>query len=46
MAWESLFLFDAMIFCLTLFKTYQERRRNPVNSGREDIISLLMRDGE
>ncbi|PIL27660.1 hypothetical protein GSI_10812 [Ganoderma sinense ZZ0214-1] len=44
-AWESLFLFDCTIFSLTLFKTLRERRRNPVTSGRRDIVSLVMRDG-
>lgn len=45
MSWESLFLFDLTIFCLTLFKTWQERRRNPITIGRNDIVSLVMRDG-
>ncbi|KAI0702017.1 hypothetical protein C8T65DRAFT_655718 [Cerioporus squamosus] len=44
-AWESLFLFDLTIFCLTLFKTWKTRRRNPVTIARNDIISLVMRDG-
>ncbi|TBU61122.1 hypothetical protein BD310DRAFT_921527 [Dichomitus squalens] len=44
-AWESLFLFDCTIFSLTLFKTLMERRRNPVASGKRDIVSLVMRDG-
>ncbi|KAM5533553.1 hypothetical protein V8D89_012769 [Ganoderma adspersum] len=44
-AWESLFLFDCTIFSLTLFKTLRERRRNPITSGRRDIVSLVMRDG-
>ncbi|KAI1798048.1 hypothetical protein LXA43DRAFT_1106377 [Ganoderma leucocontextum] len=44
-AWESLFLFDCTVFSLTLFKTFRERRRNPVTSGRHDIVSLVMRDG-
>ncbi len=45
MSWESLFLFDLTIFSLTLFKTLQARRRNPVTIGRNDILSLVMRDG-
>ncbi|RPD65688.1 hypothetical protein L227DRAFT_570971 [Lentinus tigrinus ALCF2SS1-6] len=44
-SWESLFLFDLTIFSLTLFKTWQQRRRNPVTVGRGDILSLVMRDG-
>ncbi|TFK87514.1 hypothetical protein K466DRAFT_586327 [Polyporus arcularius HHB13444] len=44
-SWESLFLFDLTIFSLTLFKTLQARRRNPVTIGRNDILSLVMRDG-
>lgn len=46
MAWESLFIYDLMIFSLTLYKTFRERRTNPVTSGRRDIVYLLMRDGE
>lgn len=45
-AWESLFLFDLAIFTLTLHKTYRERRHNRVTTSRNDIVSLVMRDGE
>ena len=45
-SWEALFLFDLLIFALTLFKTYRERKLNPTSSGRRDIVYLLMRDGK
>lgn len=44
MAWESLFLFDLMIFGLTFYKSYQERFRF-AHTGRNDLTVLIMRDG-
>ncbi|KAH9897024.1 hypothetical protein C8Q73DRAFT_438179 [Cubamyces lactineus] len=44
-SWESLFAFDCMVFGLTVYKTFRERYRHRMNSGRHDIISLILRDG-
>lgn len=44
-AWEALFAFDAMIFILTILKTYKERVGNKL-VGRLNLISLMFRDGE
>ncbi|KAI9065618.1 hypothetical protein FKP32DRAFT_1567581 [Trametes sanguinea] len=44
-SWESLFAFDLMIFTLTVCKTFRERYRHRITSGRHDIISLILRDG-
>ncbi|KIP09726.1 hypothetical protein PHLGIDRAFT_126033 [Phlebiopsis gigantea 11061_1 CR5-6] len=43
-AWESLFLFDLMIFGLTFYKSYQERFRF-AHTGRNNLTALIMRDG-
>ncbi|KAI0689558.1 hypothetical protein BC835DRAFT_249847 [Cytidiella melzeri] len=43
-AWEALFVFDAMIFSLTLLKTYKERLKYSLTK-RLDIVSLMVRDG-
>ncbi|KAG7448397.1 uncharacterized protein BT62DRAFT_1003114 [Guyanagaster necrorhizus] len=40
-AWEALFIYDTILFSLTLFKTYKERR----NHITPDILSLILRDG-
>ncbi|KAI0336778.1 hypothetical protein GY45DRAFT_1237531 [Cubamyces sp. BRFM 1775] len=45
-SWESLFAFDCMVFGLTVYKTFRERYRHRISSGRHDIISLILRDGE
>ncbi len=45
MSWEALFIFDLMVFALTLGKTLSERYRIRVTSGRHDIIALILRDG-
>ncbi|KAI8986735.1 hypothetical protein BD414DRAFT_529044 [Trametes punicea] len=44
-SWESLFLFDLLIFTLTVCKTFKERFKHRITSGRHDIISLILRDG-
>ncbi|KAI0371229.1 hypothetical protein BV20DRAFT_1017181 [Pilatotrama ljubarskyi] len=44
-SWEALFAFDCMVFILTVTKTFRERYRHRVTSGRHDIISLILRDG-
>ncbi|KAI0635333.1 hypothetical protein C8Q77DRAFT_1107469 [Trametes polyzona] len=44
-SWEALFAFDLMVFTLTVCKTFRERFRHRVTSGRHDIITLILRDG-
>ncbi|KAI0827111.1 hypothetical protein BC628DRAFT_1370962 [Trametes gibbosa] len=44
-SWEALFAFDLMVFTLTVCKTFRERHRHRITSGRHDIISLILRDG-
>ncbi|KAI0777258.1 hypothetical protein BD413DRAFT_173739 [Trametes elegans] len=44
-SWEALFAFDCMIFTLTICKTFRERYRHRISSGKHDIISLILRDG-
>ncbi|CDO75761.1 hypothetical protein BN946_scf184921.g37 [Trametes cinnabarina] len=44
-SWEALFVFDLMIFTLTVCKTFRERYRHRVTLGHHDIISLILRDG-
>ncbi|KAI0089518.1 hypothetical protein BDY19DRAFT_108365 [Irpex rosettiformis] len=43
-AWEALFTFDAMIFVLTLLKTYKERASHRLVRP-SDLVSLVFRDG-
>lgn len=40
-AWESLFAYDLLLFCLTAAKTWQTRRRH----GNVPILRLVFRDG-
>ncbi|EMD34819.1 hypothetical protein CERSUDRAFT_116996 [Gelatoporia subvermispora B] len=46
-AWESLFVFDLMIFFLTMYKTWDNRVTRPLvrASGKLDLLSLIFRDG-
>lgn len=48
-AWESLFVYDCVIFAFTIYKT-SSRRRNHMNIDisrtRLDLSSLMFRDGE
>ncbi|GBE87488.1 hypothetical protein SCP_1101650 [Sparassis crispa] len=44
-AWEALFIYDILIFSLTVFKTFKERSRNVVTVGKFDVVSLIFRDG-
>ncbi|KAE9404651.1 hypothetical protein BT96DRAFT_412320 [Gymnopus androsaceus JB14] len=41
-SWESLFVYDSMLFALTLIKTYRTRRKGTL---RINLLSLLLRDG-
>ncbi|KAL6306030.1 hypothetical protein BKA93DRAFT_730040 [Sparassis latifolia] len=43
-AWEALFIYDILIFSLTVFKTFKERSRNVVTVGKFDVVSLIFRD--
>ncbi|KAH8097005.1 hypothetical protein BXZ70DRAFT_1009332 [Cristinia sonorae] len=43
-AWECLFVFDLMIFSLTLYKSYNEASRNRLGS-LNDLVYLIARDG-
>ncbi|KZT10446.1 uncharacterized protein LAESUDRAFT_721805 [Laetiporus sulphureus 93-53] len=44
-AWESLFVYDVIIFSLTLCKTWKERFLHPILIERIDILALMLRDG-
>lgn len=43
-AWESLFVFDCMIFSLTMYKTW--KHRSPLRNDRLDLVAMMSRDGE
>ncbi|KAF8874554.1 hypothetical protein BD779DRAFT_1678696 [Infundibulicybe gibba] len=43
-AWEALFVYDSIIFALTLAKTWQAARKIRIHT-RLPIIALLLRDG-
>ncbi|KAF8890461.1 hypothetical protein BD779DRAFT_1799537, partial [Infundibulicybe gibba] len=43
-AWEAVFVYDSIIFALTLAKTWQERRNVAIHK-RLPVITLLLRDG-
>ncbi|KAF7350308.1 hypothetical protein MVEN_01335100 [Mycena venus] len=43
--WEILFLFDSMIFGLTVFKTYSTWRRTGSEASHLPIHTLVLRDG-
>ncbi|KAF8881203.1 hypothetical protein BD779DRAFT_1788338 [Infundibulicybe gibba] len=42
-AWEALFIYDTILFCLTLGKTW--RARAAITRMRVSIIALILRDG-
>ncbi|KAH9831175.1 uncharacterized protein C8Q71DRAFT_783117 [Rhodofomes roseus] len=44
-AWESLFVFDCMIFSLTMWKTWKQRSLYLVPADKLDLVSLISRDG-
>lgn len=43
-SWEALFLYDIILFCLTIYKTWRVGRR-PGENGIP-LISLILRDGQ
>jgi len=44
--WEGFFLYDSIVFCLTLFKTYKTRYRFTVAQTSVPILTLMLRDGK
>ncbi|KAI0088749.1 hypothetical protein BDY19DRAFT_143826 [Irpex rosettiformis] len=44
-AWEALFTFDLMIFCLTIARTYKTRIRYYGVGRKMDLVTLMVRDG-
>ena len=45
-AWEALFIWDCLIFTLTIVKTYKTRRQEPESDiTRGSIANLMLRDG-
>lgn len=45
-AWEALFLYDCLIFCLTIFKAWRARRDHTITRISIPLISLILRDGK
>lgn len=46
-AWEALFLYDSMIFGLTLYKTWSTSREYVTTSrSLPPLVTLIFRDGE
>ncbi|TFK31907.1 hypothetical protein BDQ12DRAFT_566085, partial [Crucibulum laeve] len=45
-AWEALFVYDSIIFGLTIFKTWQTRREHTVTGINIPLASLILRDGK
>ncbi|KAF4616819.1 hypothetical protein D9613_008367 [Agrocybe pediades] len=44
-AWEALFVYDSIIFGLTVFKTWNARRDHSITGISIPIITLILRDG-
>ncbi|KAF8157111.1 hypothetical protein B0H34DRAFT_486936 [Crassisporium funariophilum] len=44
-AWEALFVYDSIIFSLTLFKTWKARRDHAITGIEIPLISMILRDG-
>jgi hypothetical protein len=44
-AWEALFLYDLLIFSLTLYRSYKDRAPYDITM-HTDLFSLVVRDGE
>ncbi|EPS96482.1 hypothetical protein FOMPIDRAFT_47930, partial [Fomitopsis schrenkii] len=42
-AWESLFVFDCMIFSLTMYKTWKHRQM--LRNDRLNLVTMMSRDG-
>ncbi|OSX63338.1 hypothetical protein POSPLADRAFT_1045690 [Postia placenta MAD-698-R-SB12] len=44
-AWEALFLYDVLIFSLTMYKTWKNRAVYAISDARPNLVTLMMRDG-
>ncbi|KAF9549075.1 hypothetical protein CPC08DRAFT_699538 [Agrocybe pediades] len=44
-AWEALFVYDSIIFTLTILKTWKARREHRITGVTIPLISLILRDG-
>ncbi|KAF9555896.1 hypothetical protein CPC08DRAFT_695015 [Agrocybe pediades] len=44
-AWEALFVYDSVIFTLTIYKTWQARRERALLGDNLPILYLILRDG-
>ncbi|KJA15292.1 hypothetical protein HYPSUDRAFT_72147 [Hypholoma sublateritium FD-334 SS-4] len=44
-AWEALFIYDLLIFSLTIIKTWKARRDHAITGISIPLISLILRDG-
>ncbi|KAJ3558187.1 hypothetical protein NM688_g1076 [Phlebia brevispora] len=44
-SWETLFVFDILVFTLTVAKTAQ-MRRNQLSTKADDLVTLVFRDGK
>lgn len=44
-AWEALFVYDVILFSLTIFKTIREKRDRRITGINIDLITLILRDG-
>ena len=42
--WESIFIFDMVVFVLTFVKTFRERKRTV--AGVTSVQDLMLRDGK
>jgi len=45
-AWEALFVYDSIIFGMTLYKTWLARRDHGVTGVDVPLIALILRDGK
>ncbi|KAF8071654.1 hypothetical protein FPV67DRAFT_889162 [Lyophyllum atratum] len=44
-AWEALFVYDTILFCLTMAKTWKGRHEFMITRATVPIIHLISRDG-
>lgn len=44
-AWEALFLYDVLIFSLTMYKTWKNRAVYAISDAQPNLVTLMMRDG-
>jgi hypothetical protein len=45
-AWEGLFVFDSIVFGLTVFKAYRERQEYVMTRISSPLVTLMLRDGK